>query len=141
MAKLSKDFFLDDEVLIMGYPLQADPSMKMILKAFLDNGITVYAFNSKATGDVDIKIYTDFSQLPKVPKTVYNYIHKNDTDPWIPKMANAGVTRVLFHSKKDVEQRQLDECEKLGIQTAVACPMMLLGRGFHRFHALLAGVR
>ncbi len=141
MAKLSKDFFLNNEVLIVGYPLSADPSMKMILPAFLKNNIKVLAMNDKDTlGNTDIKVYKSFAELPAVPKCAYIYLDKEDIGPYIGLLAASGVTRVLFHSKKDVDQNHLEECRKAGLETAVACPMMLLGKGIHRFHAMLAGV-
>jgi hypothetical protein len=141
MAKLSKEFFTGNEVLIVGYPLNADPSMRMILQAFLKNGIKVFALNSQAQGNAEIKVYKSLAELPKTPKCAYIYVDQADIDPWIGQLTAAGVNRVLFHSKKDVGQSQLDECKKAGLETAVACPMMLLGKGLHKFHALLAGVR
>lgn len=59
----------------------------------------------------------------------------------IPHFAAFGIKRVLFHSRKDVDPDQLEACAKAGMETAVACPLMLLGKGFHKFHAFLAGVR
>jgi hypothetical protein len=140
MAKLTKDYFSDNEVLILGYPLKDDPSMKMILPAFLRNNIKVYAMNPDAAGDLDIKLYKSFAELPKVPKCAYIYLEKNEITPWIPRMAENGVQRVLFHSKNDVEPSDIEACKKAGLETAVACPMMLLGKGLHKFHKLLAGV-
>lgn len=140
MAKLTKDYFSDNEVLILGYPLKDDPSMKMILPAFIRNNIKVYALNENAAGDLDIKIYKSFEELPKIPKCAYIYLEKNEITPWISRMASNGVTRVLFHSKQDVEMADVEACKKADLETAVACPMMLLGKGIHKFHKLLAGV-
>ncbi len=140
MAKLTKAFFSDNEVLIVGYPLKNDPSMKMILPAFGKNHIKVYALNPKASGDLDIKIYKSFDELPKVPKCAYIYLEKDEITPWIPVLKEKGVQRVLFHSKKDVEPADVAACQKAGLDTAIACPMMLLGTGFHKLHKLLAGV-
>lgn len=140
MGKLTKDFFSDNEVLILGYPLKADPSMKMILRAFQESNIQVYAINSKADGDLDIKIYKSFSELPKVPKCAYIYLEKDEITPWIAVMKENGVQRVLFHSKKDVESADIEACQKAGLETAVACPLMLLGSGIHKFHKFLSGM-
>ena len=140
MGKLTKDYFSDNEVLILGYPLNDDSSMKMILRAFQQNGIKVYAMNAKATRDLDIKIYKSFSELPEVPKCAYIYLAKADVTPWIAKMKENGVRRVLFHSKKDVELTDIEACQKAGLETAIACPMMLLGGGIHKLHKFLAGV-
>lgn len=140
MAKLTKDYFSDNEVLILGYPLGNDPSMKMILPAFGRNNITVYAMNPAATAPLDIEVYKSFGELPKVPKCAYIYLEKSDIAAWISPMKENGVTRVLFHSKGDVEPADVEACKKAGLETAIACPMMLLGKGLHKFHKLLAGV-
>ncbi|WP_019850323.1 hypothetical protein [Desulfitobacterium sp. PCE1] len=140
MAKLTKEFFSGNEVLILGYPLQKDPSMKMILSAFVKNNIRVYAMNADTTGDLDIKIYKSFDELPRVPKCAYIYLAKGKIAPWITVMKDNGVQRVLFHSKKDVEPADIETCRKAGLEPAVACPMMLLGNGIHKLHKFLAGV-
>lgn len=140
MAKLTKEYFADNEVLILGFPANDDLDMKMILPAFIRNNIKVYAMNANAAGDAEIKVYKSFSELPKVPKCAYIFLDKNEITPWISQMSAAGVKRVLFHSKKDVEQSDLDACKKAGLETAIACPMMLLGKGMHKFHKFLAGV-
>ncbi|SHI02434.1 CoA binding domain-containing protein [Sporobacter termitidis DSM 10068] len=140
MAKLTKDFFTDGEVLILGYPLKDDPSMKMILQAFQRGSIAVYAMNPNAEGDREVKIYKSFAELPKVPRCAYIYLEKEEITPWISQMKENGVQRVLFHSKKDVEPSDVDACRKTGLETAIACPLMLLGGGIHKFHKLLAGV-
>jgi hypothetical protein len=140
MAKLTKDYFSDDEVLILGFPLKDDRSMKMILAAFKNNNIKVYAMNANGTGDFDIKIYKSFTELPKKPKCAYIYLDKNEIAPWVSQMVSNGVTRVLFHSKRDVMPADVEACKKAGLETAIGCPMMLLGGGFHKFHKFLAGV-
>ncbi len=140
MAKLTKDYFSDGEVVILGFPLKDDRSMKMILAAFKNNNIKVYAMNENATGNLDIKIHKSFAELPKKPKCAYIYLDKNEITPWIGQMISNGVTRVLFHSKRDVMPTDIEACKKAGLETAVACPMMLLGKGFHKFHKFLAGV-
>lgn len=140
MAKLSKEYFSDNEVLILGYPLKEDPSMKMILQAYLNNNITVFALNDAAEGHAEIKIYKNLDELPKVPKCAYIYLEKEDITPWIGKLKASGVTRVLFHSKKDVDPGDIKLCTEAGLETAIACPMMLLGKGLHKFHKFLAGV-
>lgn len=140
MAKLTKDYFTDGEVLIVGFPLKNDRSMKMILTAFKNNNIKVYALNTNAAGNSDITIHKSFAELPKKPKCAYIYLEKDEIAPWIGQMVSNGVTRVLFHSKRDVLPEGIEACKKAGLETAVACPMMLLGKGFHKFHKFLAGV-
>jgi hypothetical protein len=58
MAKLTKDYFTNNEVLIVGFPLNGDISMKKtILPAFLRNNISVLALNGDYKGeDVGIRV-------------------------------------------------------------------------------------
>jgi hypothetical protein len=140
LEKLTKEYFSDGEVLILGYPLMEDKSMNMIVSAFQKNNITVYAMNAKATKDLDIKIYKSFEELPKIPKCTYIYLAKEDITPWIAPMKENGVERVLFHAKRYVGTEDIEACKKEGLETALACPMMLLGGGIHKFHKMVAGV-
>jgi len=141
MTKLTKDYFTNNEVLIVGFPLNGDASMKMILPAFLRNNISVLALNGDYKGeDVGIKVYKSFEELPKVPECAYIYLARENITPWIDQMAKAGIKRVLFHSKKDVDPSDVERTQKAGMETAIACPMMLLGKGIHRLHKFLAGV-
>jgi hypothetical protein len=68
------------------------------------------------------------------------YLEKDEITPWISRMKENGVTRVLFHSKKGCGAGRHRIVQKVGLDTAVACPMMLLGKGLHKFHKFLAGV-
>jgi predicted CoA-binding protein len=137
---LNKEFFTNNEVLVVGYPVNADPTMSYLMQAFLKNELKVFAVNNEGKGDADIKVYKSLTELPKVPKTAYMYADKKDIDGWIGQLKEAGVETVLFHSKKDVDPSQLNECSKVGLKTTIACPMMILGKGIHKFHAMLAGV-
>lgn len=147
MAKLSKDFFVNNEVLIIGYPLKRDPSMEMIMKQFMKSNVRIVALNATAAPDATApglegsKIFTSLAQLQRTPKTAYIYLEKNEIDDWVAPIAKAGIQRVLFHSKNDVDPAQLEACAEAGLQTAVACPLMILGGGMHWFHGKLAGVR
>lgn len=140
MTKLSKDYFTNNEVLIVGYPENEDLDMKMIMQGFLNNNIKVFAINSSGRGDAGTKIHTSLTELPNVPECAYIYLPSEAITPWIAPLASAGVKRILFHGRKYVEQNDIDACKKAGLEVAVACPMMLLGKGIHRFHKFLARV-
>jgi len=55
-------------------------------------------------------------------------------------LSGNGIKRILFQSKKSVDQETLEECRSAGIETAVACPLMFLGSFLHRIHGFFAGV-
>lgn len=141
MKNLSKEFFTEKEVIFMGYSSRSPQLSNMIYKAFSDAGFKVYPVNPKKDGKYDVKVYSDISELPRIPKTAYILLNKENARKAVEQLKGKGVSKILFHRGKTADQQLLDECAASGIETAVACPMMLYGSGLHKLHALLAGVR
>jgi len=142
MAKLSKDFFTNNEVLFVGYSVNNNAFSKTIYEAFANKGIKVYPLNNKnSTTSSDIKVYKCLEELPKMPKCAYILVNKRNTGEVVKQLADKGIERILFHNKKIVDASVLEECKSGGIETQIACPMMILGSDIHRIHAFFAGVR
>lgn len=141
MPKLNKDFFTDNEVIFVGYSSKKPQFSSGIYKAFVNNGIKVYPFNTNSKGAFSIKVYNSLDEMPKIPTCAYVLLNKDNTDKAVKLLAKNGVKRILFQNKKTVSPDTLKECAKQGIETAVACPMMILGSGIHKLHGFLAGVR
>lgn len=141
MSNLTKDFFNEKEILFMGYSGKNQRFSKMVYNAFNNNGIKVYPVNSKEGSYYDIKVYKSLEELPKIPKTAYVLLNKENTRNAISSLKDKGVKKILFHSKKNIDSSILDECTKMGIETAVACPMMRFGSGIHRIHGFFAGIK
>jgi acyl-CoA synthetase (NDP forming) len=141
MVKLNKDFFKDNDVLFVGYSSRNSGYSKIVYQAFTDNKIKVYPYNKKENATYDVKVYKNLSELPVMPKNAYILLNKDNTAKAVKELIGKGVKRILFYSQKTVEPSIAAECEKAGIETAYGCPMMVYGKGFHKFHALLAGVK
>ncbi|MCX7709689.1 MAG: CoA-binding protein [Clostridia bacterium] len=141
MQKLGKEFFINNEVLFVGYSSRDIRLSKEIFNAFTNKGIKVYPLNRKENVRFDIKVYKRPAELPKIPKCAYLLINADNAEAIIQQLAENGVRRILFHSSKTVHPSTLDQCRKMGIETAVACPMMTLGSGLHRIHGFFSGVR
>lgn len=141
MKKLCKDFFDSKELLFIGYSHRNEKFCKQVFQALVNSGIKVYPMNNKSSSGFDVKVYKDFSELPKVPKCAYLLINKENTRKIINQLKEHGVERVLFQNNKVFDSAILEECSAKGIETAVACPMMLFGSGFHKIHAFFAGIR
>lgn len=141
MAKLSKDFFDGNEVLFVGYSSRNPAFSRQVYQTFMRNGIKVYPLNNKPNGSYDVKVYKSISELPKTPRSAYVLLNKNNSKNAIKHLAESGIKRILFQNKKIADSGILDECKKLGIEAAVAGPMMILGSGFHKIHGFFAGVR
>lgn len=141
MAKLSKDYFTNNEVLLVGYSSKTNSLSKIVYKTLVNSGIKVYPYNNKVNGNYDIKVYDSLSKLPKVPKCAIVLLNKENGKNAIKELGKSGIKRILFQSKRIVDNEMLEDCKRMGIETAIACPMMILGSGLHKFHGILAGVR
>lgn len=141
MIKLNKSFFDGQEVLFVGYSEKQKDFCDMVFKAFTDNGIRVYPLNKRKGASFDRKVYTEFTELPAIPATAYVLTNKENTKSMVQELADKGIKKILFQGKNNVDPETLEKCRGLGIETVVACPMMVFGRGFHKIHAFFAGVR
>lgn len=144
MAKLNKDYFLDGEVLFVGYSGNGSKNRLFsqgVYQAFMRSGIKVYPLNNKENGSYDVKVYRNLNELPKIPRCAYILLNRENTGNAVKQLADSGIKRILFQNKKNVDPDVLAECSKRNIETAVACPMMILGSGLHKIHGFFAGVR
>lgn len=141
MINLKNDFFTEKEILFMGYSSRVPQLSSMIYKAFTDAGMKVYPVNPKSSEKYDVKVYKDISELPKVPSIAYILLNNENAKAAVKQLKGSSVKKILFHRGKTADQSLLDECKEAGIETAVACPMMVFGSGLHKLHAFFAGVR
>lgn len=141
MVKLSRGFFTDSEILFMGYSGSAQAFSKSIYKAFSDSGLKVYPVNPKKSDNYEVKVYNDISELPKVPTTAYILMNNKDVKNTVRTLKDKGVKKILFQLGKTADKEILDDCAASGIEAVVGCPMMVFGKGMHRFHGFLAGVK
>jgi len=141
MGKLKDEFLTDKEIIFMGYSSRNPQFSGSIYKAMTNAGYKVYPVNTKQGGKYDIKVYGSLSELPKIPSTAYVLMSNKNAGEAVKQLKDSGVKKILFHIGKTADKALLDECAAAGIETAVACPMMIFGSGLHKFHAFFAGVK
>jgi len=141
MKNLKNEFFNEKDILFLGYSSRTPQFSNMIYKAFTNAGIKVYPVNPKTSAKYDVKVYKDISELPRIPSTAYILLNNDNAKSAVRQLIDKGVKKILFHRGKTADQSILDECRKAGIETAVACPMMLFGSGIHKLHGFFAGVK
>jgi len=141
MKNLREKFFAEGEVLFMGYSSRAPQFSNSIYNAFTNAGIRVYPLNPKTSEKYNVKVYHDLSELPKIPSVAYILMNNENAKTAVQQLKNYGVKKIMFHRGKTADQTLLNECKDAGIETAVACPLMLFGSGIHKIHAWLAGVK
>ena len=141
MTKFSKDFFNDKEVLFVGFSSKNKPFCMSIYKAMTNNGIKVYPMNNKSNSNFDIKVYKDFNELPKVPQSAFVLLNKNNAKKVIGQLKDKGIKKILFQSKMTADSEILNQCQQMGMETAIGCPLMLYGSGLHKLHGFFGGVK
>ena len=141
MNKLSKDFLKDNEVLFVGYSSRNKAYSNSIYQAFTNHGYKVYPFNTKENASYDIKVYRKPEELPTMPKSAFVLLNKANASKAVRMLADQGVKKILFYSAKSVDEETQKLCEEKGIEMAAGCPMMIYGKGLHKLHGLLAGVK
>ncbi len=141
MEKINKNFFKGNEILFVGYSSKNKAFCNGVMNAFVKNGFKVYPMNTRTKDGFDVKVYQDFTELPKVPDTAYVLLKSGNAQNVIKPLKENGIKRILFQNEKVADQAVQEQCKQLGIETAVGCPMMLFGSGLHRIHGFFAGVK
>ncbi len=140
MVKLSKSFF-ESEVLFVGFTEKYRRFCTQVYDTLTKKGIKVYALSAEPKEKFSVPVYADIAQLPKVPSCAYVINDRPETARVVETLHAKGVKKILFNSKNVADQAILDRCRALGIETAIACPLMLYGGGLHRLHGFFAGVK
>jgi predicted CoA-binding protein len=138
--KVSRSFFVASEVLFVGYSRKHEAFCKSVYDAFTASGAKVYPVNPRAVPG-GVTVYESLDKVPAKPNFAYLLTNKERSAALVDELAARGVRRVLFNSKMSVDARTLRRCAELGMEAEVACPMMGLGGGFHKFHGFLHGIR
>lgn len=142
MVKFSKNFFKnDDVVLFVGYSSRNKGYSNSVLQAFSNCQIRVYPYNTREDAAFDTKVYKKLDELPGVPTSAYVLLNKDNTKMAVTQLIDKGIKKILFYSKNTVDPATIEECDRAGVVTAIGCPLMVYGSGFHKLHAFFAGVK
>lgn len=137
--KVPASFLKSEELLFIGYSRKNAAYCKSVREAFESCGTRVFPVNPNR-GDFDVPVFAHLDEVSAKPELAYVLTSRARNDGLPAQLAARGVKRVLFNSKLSADAALIAECERLGMRTAVACPLMSLGKGMHRFHGWLAGV-
>lgn len=141
MNRITKEFFNESELIFIGYSQKYESFCMNVFQTLTQHGIKVYPINTRSDAKFTIKVFRSLSELPKTPTIAYVLTNQENTRKLIPQLKEIGIKKILFQSKKNVDQAALDLCQELKIETALGCPMMVFGSGIHKIHAFFTGVR
>lgn len=107
MAKLNRNFFADNEVLFMGYSSRRSAFSNSIYKAFTDAGVKVFPVNPKQNGKYDVKVYSDISELKKVPSSAYILLNNENAKKAVKQIMAAESNEYCFNQAKSLIRKYL----------------------------------
>lgn len=138
--KIDRSYFQAESVLFVGYSSRNIAFCRKVREAFEKAGTRVLPVNpsGNVAGEA---VYPSVEAAPGTVDFAVVLTKKERNVTIAEDLARAGVKRVAFANSLCADRAVLDRCADLGMEAAVACPLMALGGGFHRFHGFLAGVR
>lgn len=140
MAVFTRDFFKNDEVLIIGYSSKTKSFCRRVAKGISNAGITIYALNHNKSDNFDMKVFQSISELPKIPQTAYVILNPENTAKAVKGLKNSGIKNIMFQPGT-VTSETKEECVSMGMEVIEACPLMVFGKGIHRIHGFFAGLK
>jgi len=138
--RIPRSFFSAPELLFVGYSRKSEAFCASVKAAFERAGTKVYPINPNGSFG-GVEVFKSVDAVPARPELAYVLTNKSRSAPVVDALAARGVKRVIFNSRMSADDATLARCAERGMEAVIACPMMALGRGFHRFHGFLAGVR
>ncbi|MBL8968915.1 MAG: CoA-binding protein [Spirochaetaceae bacterium] len=139
--RVSKDFFSAGAVAFLGYSSKSEGYCGEIKEALEGAGMTVLPVNSNAAAALKTPAAKSLGELPAATKQAFVLLAGERALAATEELGRRGYTKVLFRSKGVAGPAALERAAALGMEVAVGCPLMAYGKGLHRFHGFLAGVK
>jgi len=135
-------FFTDNQVLFIGVSSNPRSFSRSVYKDFIRSGIKVIPVNKRKfalDGQVNFQSVQDIHQIPSC---AYILLNQENTKEAVESLIGRGVKKILFHSRKTVDEHTLSLCKSHGIESVIACPKMMINSlPIHKIHGFFAGVR
>ncbi len=135
--KFSSTFFGKGPISFLGYSSREEAYSAEILKTMTTKGLTVYPVNPKKGASYSTKVYASLDELPAKSEDAILLMSNDKAEAALNELASKGYKRVLLRQKGSA----VAKAEGLGMEVAVGCPLMAYGKGLHRFHGFLVGVK
>lgn len=135
MVKLNKEFFFENEILFWDQSKNGAicPFSKNVSKTFSRLGVKVLTLKTSGS-----ETKAGLKSLDRVPSSAYVLFDREDEQNIISQLIQSGVKCILFHPLLAPSKTVINNCKENGIETVIGCPMMVLGKGLCKVHALLS---
>lgn len=132
-----KEIFENDRVLLVGYSSDPSSFSRMVYRELEDAGLDVYPYNPKVR-EYDIEVYSNLDLIEPLPKTAVVLVSSANIDGVMDQLSSRDIKSVIINKKMGIDQSILDKCNRNGIEVKFFCPLLIVGKGFHKIHKFFA---
>lgn len=132
-----KEIFESDKVLLVGYSSNPSSFSRMVYSELEDAGLDVYPYNPKVR-EYDIEVFNSLDSIESLPKTAVVLVSSANIDSVMSELIQKDIKTVIINKKMSIDQTILDMCHKKGIEIKFFCPLLIVGKGFHKVHKFFA---
>lgn len=137
----TKALFKGGKVIFAGFSKRNEAYSMSIYDALSGAGLEVYPYNPRKGETFSVKVFDSLDGIPGKPNAAIIAVKADHALSLVDSLHGRGIKNILFVSRTAASPAVLQKCDSLGLTAAVACPLMLYGKGFHRFHGWLAGIK
>jgi len=136
----SKSFFTPGPLAFVGWSSKKLAYCESIRSTLESQGFTLFSVNNSPTSGFGPEVSRDLASMPADLVQAFILPGGDPALEAVEDLARRGFRRVLIRSRK-LSESAVAKARELGLDAVTGCPLMVYGRGMHRFHGLLAGLR
>lgn len=141
MNKLNLSYFDNEEVVLVGLSSNKKSYSQMVYKSMIEQGVTVYPVNNRKDATFGINVFESIIEVPRTATIACVLTRKEHNEGMVEQIITMGIKKILIRSKSQLSEKDIEAINREKIEVTIGCPNMVLGKGLHRFHGYLAGVK
>lgn len=141
MKKLNKNYFDNQEVILIGLSENEKTFSRMVYKILKENNVTSYPINIRENTNFPFKVYKSIVDVPNTASIACILTKIENNHGLVELIIETGVKKVLLRNMKQLNEKDINTLKEANIELTVGCPNMVLGKGLHKLHGLLAGIK
>jgi predicted CoA-binding protein len=136
----SSSFFTPGPLAFVGWSSKQLAYCESIRAALEAKGFSVFPVNSNPASEFGATVHRDLASVPSDVVQAFILPTGDSALAAVEELARLGFKRLLIRSGK-LAAAAVAKAGELGLEVTTGCPLMAYGKGLHRFHGLLVGVR
>lgn len=141
MKKLNLSYFNNQEVVLIGLSSNKKSYSQKVYEVLTENRIMVYPVNKRSDITFDINVLKSIFEVPRTSTIACVLTKKENNEGMVEQIIKMGIKKILVRSKSQLSEKDIDIINREKVELTIGCPFMVYGKGLHRFHGYLTGVK